>query len=443
MRLALLFAFTVAAMPAVVTAAPLPRFSGNLDIADQIVHRDARMIMLGDSIQNEMGHYYLSTWQPDHVSGQVVSGNFAHSFGSGDVAATVFTSHSQSWLERVYRRTPDVSAVSEGVTAIAPGATLQPIFKAGVAGAVVNQLSNRVLDAQLSPNQASVYAGGNWAQGKPVTFSALAYANPGAQANGLRFNLWTGNGTSPAPLATVPVSGYAPAAQYRSFTATATPTDWSNGFSATLQVDGGTTLSDGANLPIVATRFTTGNDGFQLDMISQGSKGVEHYLDPANATDAAVAAYLGFTDANIAYLWLGQNDGHTKAEWKNRIESIMDRYSAAQAGMRFVLVSSYDTGGDKLPEYAEALHELSLARNDALFLNLYGEFGTFEQTNGVYLADGVHPNNVGRQRIATQTWGLISDASAAVPEPSGLGVAVLSLAALTLKRRKRSVSLIG
>ncbi len=419
-------------------AAALPRFAGNFDIADQIVHRDARMVMLGDSIQNQMGHYYLSTWQPDRVSGQVVSGSFAQSFGSGDVAANVFISHSHPWLDRVYRRSPDAPAAPDGTTAISPGATLHPIFKAGTAGTVTNQLSNRVLDAHLASNQAAVYADGNWAQGKPVTFSALAYANPGAQASGLRFNLWTGNGTSPAPLATVPVLGYAATPEYRSFTATATPTDWSNGFSATLQVDGGTTLTAGANLPIIATRFSTGDDGFQLDMISQGGKGVEHYLDPANATDAAVAAHLDFTDANVAYLWLGQNDSHSKGDWKNRVESILDRYSAVEPGMRFVLVSSYDTGNEKSLGYAQALHELSLARTDALFLNMYGEFGALAQTNGVYLADGVHPNNDGRQRIATQTWGLISDA-AAVPEPSGLGLAVFSIAALTLNRRRRSV----
>ncbi|MCU1274291.1 MAG: hypothetical protein JWO48_1722 [Bryobacterales bacterium] len=120
------------------------------------------------------------------------------------------------------------------------------------------------------------------------------------------------------------------------------------------------------------------------------------------------------------------------------MRQLVARYKAAKTGMKFVLVSTYDTGNPRLADYAQALYNISQTDSSVLFLNLYQQAGEYPFLDANYLVDHVHPNAAGNPYFADQTEALLELAASNVPEPSGMVVLLPALLATSARRSRAS-----
>ena len=417
--------------------AAAPSFYGNADIATRIKQGDANVVMLGDSIQNVTQGEYLRRWPVQKFVGQFVGENVGQNTG-----AYTFRWFSHPWLGSHQARIADDPPALDGYTAIAPSATYHARFSAQPVAADDNILSNRVYAMQLAPDQPANYFGGNWSHidGKPMTVDLLVYANPQGLASGLKLEV-QGNSIT-TPLASTPISTYSATPEIRkyslNFNSEAINSD--KALSATIRMQAGTTPTQDSNLVVIGSRFHTGESGFQMTNIAWGGKGIDYYTNPANTSDQNLGKFFEYTDSDIALIWLGQNHGNIdKQTYKSKMLSLVNRYKTARPGMQFALVSTYDTGGAVLSDFADALHEIAQDDPSVLFLNLYGAAGSYAFLDQTYLSDHVHPTPDGSRYMADTLWGLIDSAAASnVPEPASLGV--LGVAGIFLLRRRRAAA---
>lgn len=414
-----------------------PLVSGNFAIADQIIHGDAHLMVIGDSIQGSyMLGDYLKYWQVDRVVGQVIGPNFAGGVGNTNSGGEIF-SLTPGYVQSNIRYTPD--QVAPDYNGISPGATQHITFKSQSFAAGTDSLNQRFFSAWMNGNQANYYAGGSWlyANNGNVNIDILTYNNPngvtGAEAvvRVLSPNQEALGRYSISTNAAVAQPGIT-SIQVHSDNATA-----ASGLNIDFGMPGGSSTTAGQNFILSGIRISTGQTGFQLANVSQGSKTIDHFLSKDTVTDENLAAYIAGTDSNIAYIWLGQNGNFAADVYKTKIEQLIDRLKTARSDMQFVLVSTHDTGNAQLlGAYADALSEIAESRNDTLFLNLFESAGNYAYLNANYLSDHVHPSQAGQEYFAQTVWNLILTADASVPEPGSLSILGLAGMGLLARRRK-------
>jgi hypothetical protein len=417
---------------------PLPLVAGNFSIAQQFLHGDAHVVVLGDSEQNGLVATYPARWHVDQWSGIVGGPNLTATF-TGDTGVYDFHFPGNPAVASVNNFTADQAGSVAG-PGIAPGATMQLTFNAVTTPPAITNLDNRVYSVSLSPNQTTTFYSGKWADTSSGMLHAdvLYYANPTGIASGLELDARINSITTAAASTPINARSATPGGQvaHQTFPAQA----WQNGntLSADFRLLPGSTPDAGSNLVIAGVRFYNDTGGFQMANVAFGSKGVDYFLDPANDSDANLATYLNFTDSNIAYIWLGQNDPgkYDPAQWKTKMVSLVDRYEAAKPGMKFVLVSTYDTGDPTLAGYAQDLYDISQTDPNVLFLNLYESAGTYNFLDANYLLDHVHENAAGLTYFADQTQSLLAMAASQAPEPAGLSLLAVSGLALLGRRRR-------
>src|SRR5439155_3275761 len=120
--------------------------------------------------------------------------------------------------------------------------------------------------------------------------------------------------------------------------------------------------------------------------------------------------YIQMTDTNMAYIWVGQNDvgKYTGAQFKTRMQLLLSKYKAVRPDMKFVLLSTYDTGSPTLADYAQDLYDISQTDPSVVFLNLYKASGDYAFLDANYLSDHVHPNLAGDTYFANKTQTLLA-----------------------------------
>jgi hypothetical protein len=429
------------AMPAwrPAAGAEIPLFAGNTQIARDIVHGDAHLLVLGDSLQfrNQIPAY-LSQWKPDQFSGQVVGPNLSSSFGFGNVGSDVggwgFWGALPSWIQSEgMNRTPDAPPGPDGYAGTSPAATTSYVFNA------VPVTGNPVITTfSLYGNQDAIYSSGRWADRNdvPISLDVLTYNNPGGMTSGISLKVY--NGTNPIPIASIPISTYAATPGVVDHTVSFPGQRWdaSQQLTGCLEMDAGTVPLQDSNVVFLGARFSNGQSGLQFASAAEGGKGIQHFLDPALCSDANLAAYLEDTDSNIAFVWLGQNGDYQNVDqWK----ALIARYKTARPDMRFVLVSGYDEGSANQPAFTQGLYDISQEDPSVLFLNLYATAGDYSFINANYLSDGIHQNADGTIYMADQLWNLI-DQAAVTPEPASGSILMLGGIGLLLRRRHARVA---
>jgi hypothetical protein len=175
-------------------------------------------------------------------------------------------------------------------------------------------------------------------------------------------------------------------------------------------VDGANPAQD-SNFVLAGVRFYNDRPGFQLANIGWGGKDVDYFI---NGADQHFDQFVQMTDTNMAYIWIGQNNvlKYDGAQFKSRMQTLIAKYKTARPDMKFVLISTYDTGDARLADYAQSLYEISQIDPATVFLNLYKSAGSYSFLDSNYLADHVHPNAAGNTYFANQTQYLLSLAEA-------------------------------
>ncbi|MDP6986925.1 MAG: hypothetical protein QGG74_02665 [Phycisphaerales bacterium] len=157
---------------------------------------------------------------------------------------------------------------------------------------------------------------------------------------------------------------------------------------------------------ITQVLWRTDAPGLQIDAIAEaGFRAVDHLAAGGQYDDEALRRYLAATrEPNLFLVLLGQNMtdaelGDIEGVWRSHIEGVIERYRAAslandpQADPMFLLVSPWQAGdsSDRYVRMAETLHQISLARADSGFINVFALGGSYEHNRGVFLEyNGVH-----------------------------------------------------
>jgi hypothetical protein len=443
--------------PALSITSPVQPFAGNTQIAYDFLHGDTHLMVIGDSLQGSLLGYYPSRWHIDHWSGYIGGPNYGSApFGESGIYANEFQG-STSVIGPAGVFAAD-QAAPDGVNNVSPAATYHIVFNGATAGSNPSAppaLLNRLYDIVNTPTQHTNFWGGPWldsATAGKIHMDVLTYANPNGIAPGnVQVNAFIDSASN--VIASAPISTRSTTSAWQKTTLTYDTSAWPPGTGLTLsfQAIAGTVPPGGSNLVIAGVRFYTDQPGFQMVNMAQAARTIDYFTNPNICSDQALHDYINLTDSNMLYVWIGQN-GSTSvqpAQFMTQMQTLIARYKAAKPDMRFVLVSSYDTGSPYLAGYADDLYQIAQTDPSVFFMNVYGTAGPFPYLDSHYLSDHVHETAAGAQYFADLTNDILEQAAAqyasgagiagaaavGVPEPGGLGVA--GMAALGLMRRRK------
>jgi hypothetical protein len=441
--------------PALSLVSPVQPFAGNPQIAYDFLHGNAHVAILGDSLQNGMYGVYPQHWHIDNWTG-IVAGQIGAGF-VGDSGAFTFPFDQPFIAGQLPYNSNDVGPAGAGV---APGSTYQIQFNAQPVPpsppGFPPSLTNRVYSVGLTPNQQNTFWNGSqWAGQATGTVHAdvLTIANPnGVPAGVLDFNVRLNGPDDVVASTPIVTQSNTTSIQVTHLSFPSKPWDPNQSLVGDFKARDGANFF-GSNLAIVGVRYYVDGPGFQLTALSQGGTGVDHFLDAAAFNGGqTLSDYLNLTDTNMAYIWLGQNDAgkYDPVEWKTKMESLISAYKAAKPDMRFVLVSTYDTGNSNLAGYADDLYQIAQSDPSVFYINLFDTAGPFPYLDANYLSDHVHENVAGLTYFADLTNAILEQAAAqvageaavpsaaSIPEPTGMLWIVVVGVPLLSRGRSRS-----
>jgi hypothetical protein len=404
------------ASPVVSVHADLPLVSGNYSIARQFLHGDAHIVIVGDSEQNGLYGYYPSILPIDRWTGVVVGPGYSTG-PTGNTGVYQFGFGGSYIATSTEELTDTTDPIAAGA---APDHTQVITFHAQTAPATSTLLDNRIFELGFTPDQPGTFHGGNFADTSIGTLhaDAIVYANPTGIASGVTLNARINSIVTPVASAPINANSSAPGLIKVPLTFPAQAWTGSNHLTTSFNMTGGTTPPEGSNLVIAGVRYYNGDPGFQLTNFGQGGEGIDFFINGANRH---LDQYFQNTDTNMAYIWVGQNnvstyDGPT---FKSKMLQLISQYKAARPNMKFVLVSTYDTGSPVLADYAQDLYDISQSDPSVLFLNLYKSAGSFSYLDSTYLADHIHENAAGDVYMANQIAELLQTADLMAPKLAG------------------------
>jgi lysophospholipase L1-like esterase len=416
----------------------LPYVAGDFSIANQIIHGNANVLVVGDSIATDIAPYYFTEWKPDNWSGIVVGPNL------GSYQLPVSTPLVSTWTSRNGRS----AAGPAGIATAAPGLENEYVFSGSTASS--DWLSNRFYVYALDPSMGAPYAMTNQPTGQ-LTITPLVYGNPNGVANGAAtMTVVTGGSTVLNSEALGGMVASTPTINSGG-SVTISKQVWNDPnypfLSFQFGVTNNATPAANSNFALAGIRVTDGSNGFQLANIAQGGWTIEDFLSDTETPLANVQQFITLTQSNIAFVSIGANDlgSDNAATFAVRLQQLIDRYRTADPTMKFVFLATYDLNRPQNTEpngqleqqaFNEDMYEMSQDNSGVLFLDLYDKAENWSVLNSEYLGDGTHPNAAGQTYFADQEWNLLEQA-AQTPEPTGVAVMMVCFGALSMKRRGR------
>ncbi len=424
----------------------LPMLAGDLSIANSVVHGNAHMLTLGDSILFNIEPAYVRDWHPDRWSGVVLGQNFAH------WTANVQNPSISSVTLRTTRDAETTGAGPAGLLPVVPNAQAEYVFNGTAAPSTDSSpqtLASRFYEIGMDSSYLGPAAAWANTNGGTVNITPLLFANPNGAATGTVAMSVRGNSLD-TPLAVTPLNPNAATPTVTGPTVTVPAETWESGKSLAVdfRVAAGAAPAAGSNLVIGGVRFSNGGPGFQLACASAGGYWVDDFINDTATPVSTLQQYLNLTDSDVALVALGTNGMgiESKGEFKANLQTLIDRYRSAKPDMKFILMTTYDVvdpaaGANTVTqqqEYNQDMYELAMSNPGVMFLNQYDATPDWTTLNaGGYFADGRHPSDLGIDYFAGVQWNLMTQAAAAsVPEPGTAGAAIL-LAGMAMRGRRR------
>ena len=136
----------------------LPLVAGNFSIAQEFLHGDAHVMIMGDSEQTGLYGLYTSTWKIDKWSGITAGPNLGSTF-DGDTGVFNFGFSGPYIASETGELADSTNPIVAGQT---PAVTEVVTFAQQPASTGGNLLSNRLFEVDVEPNQENIYHGGSW-----------------------------------------------------------------------------------------------------------------------------------------------------------------------------------------------------------------------------------------------------------------------------------------
>jgi hypothetical protein len=439
--------------PALSLVSPVKPFSGNPQIAYDLLHGNTHLMVVGDSEQGPLIGNYPSQWHIDQWSGYLGGPNYSSAApGFGDTGVFTFEFPSNPVIASAGPYAADQLA-PDGIKGVSPAALYHITFNGATAVANPSApppLDNRIYQVANTPTQHTNFFGGPFldtSAGK-IHMDVLTYANPNGVAPG-NVEVDALINDPYTPVASAPLSTQSATSGWQKTTLTYDATAWptGTGLNVNLRVLPGAAPAAGSNLVIAGVRYYTDNPGFQMVNLAQGGRFIDYFTDPANCSDQSLADFISLTDSNTLYMWIGQNGAGsvTPAQFMTKMQTLIARYKAAKSDMKFILVSTYDTGSPNLAGYADDLYQIAQSDPSVFFMNVYGTAGGFPYLDANYLSDHVHETPDGGIYFADLTNAILQQAAAqvmgeappaaSIPEPTGMLWIVLAGVSLLCQRR--------
>ena len=424
--------FSTSSLISTSTGAATDVFSGDRQLATDILNGNAHLLIVGDSIQGGMIPFYprdlsINPWQgygnigPDIELASIPGGPF---ITNNPIQARIPTfplrknspdplkgENPQNVVINIYNDTQSIVPDDNTLANSYAGRTYQFQFNAGTTSNTGNdELSNQIYSVGMNYTDNADFGGNgfNWISNTNSTVTAKVsyWANP----NGLsdvqviaRINTVpvatnvihpnTGTGWQTTPL-TFPASVWNNSLGYPYAPLT-----------FDFRVPDGTAIAQDSNFVLGGVNFETNHPGFVMGAIQKGGKAIDYFN---GYSQAAITNTLNFTDManpaknNVTMIWLGTNpmqlNDNSISQYKTQLTQFMAKCRVANPNMKFLLISPYDTGTyDNAPAVLGAIPQTlrDLANADpanTLFLNMFGQAGSNDSlyANGYLNADHIH-----------------------------------------------------
>jgi hypothetical protein len=414
--------------PALSLVSPVVPFAGNPQIAYDFLHGNTHLLVIGDSEQGALLGNYPSQWHIDHWSGLLAGPNYA-SGSVGDSGAFTFEFPGTSVIGSATTYAADQVA-PDGINGVSPSALYHITFNGKTAIANPNApppLDNRIYQVGNTPTQRTNFFGGPFldTSSGQIHMDVLTYANPNGVAPGnVEVDALIANPY--APVASAPISTQSSVSGWQKTTLTYGAVPWpaGTGLNVNFRVLPGATPAASSNLVIGGVRYYTDDPGFQMVSLAQGGRTIDYFTNPANCSDQSLADFINLTDSNTLYVWIGQNGSGsvTPGQYMTKMQTLIARYKAAKPDMRFILVSTYDTGNPNLAGYADDLYDIAQSDPSVFFMNVYGTAGPFPYLDANYLSDHVHETALGGVYFADLTNAILEQAAAQVTDEASVAI---------------------
>lgn len=392
-----------------------PLCSGPTAAALRVMSGDCRYLVLGDSTEstvvNGMLQARMKCWFPNKWVG--IGGVWGGQAGSADsmINSVVYT---QSFATGTVRDAADAAAPNS-LSAWGFPFGAYHTFSGDAAPADASNIGAYRLAEFLCGPDSHYFCKDIWADGKPLTARYIfGTSDSGINvAPTILFRDQTGSNVTYTRSNNKTYLAEALGVAYTDITG-AVRNYSTNGISIIVGITGVTPDSLN-NLLHLGARFFTGEQGFELHVMSHAGYRMDDYVDTAKITDQQFEAYLQALDCTDIEIRLGINGSADVATYAAKAMALQARCRAALPNVHMRWVSPYPTANiTRFSDYADALYAIHTADRNSSFLNLYkacgggaGSAANYNFVNANYLSDGTHVSQPhGTEWIANKIWAL-------------------------------------
>ena len=260
-------------------------------------------------------------------------------------------------------------------------------------------------------NRLYQYQGGDWAAiGKGLRCQMLMYKHPNA-ANQAVFGVYDRNGSSSFDAATAKMNNVAGTPGWTTYSLNVPDSMARNRMWVTYQLQAGTPTNNSGDL-LGGVRWSSGDDGFELLLMSGAGYALPTWLNSNRGSDAVFSDYLDQRQITHVVISLGANDRTNGRDvYKANLKLMIARVRATPASVNrpVILWPCYALGDWDMSTLAQAALEVADEVENVLCLNQFACFPVWQNLYYGYDTDFKYNDGKTNTSDYYQGWNVVRD----------------------------------